>query len=98
MGGFLLEDVFEPAHFVGDQSAGLLVFEGVDLPLVVLDLLVDILEFLLDDIGGGFPGNQLVLLLPSVLLLLLVQHLVDLYDFVLQLAVAFLQLPDVLRP
>lgn len=98
MSGFFLEDVFEAGHFVGDEASGLFVFEGVDFAFVVLDLFVDVVEFLLDGVGRGLDGDESVFLLDGLLVLLLVKHFVDLDDLVLQLAVAFLQLLDVLRP
>lgn len=98
MGGLLLEDVLELTHFVGDHAAGLLGFQVVDFLLVVLDLLVDILEFLLQDFGGGFVGDQLVLFLDRRFLLLLVQHFVDLDDFVFQFPISLFEFLDVLHP
>lgn len=96
MGCLLLEDALQSGHLIRDEATRLLGLQAIDLPLVILDLLVDVLQFLLDDVRRGLVGDQLVLLLGGGLLLLLVEHLVDLDDLVLQLPVALLQLLDVL--
>jgi hypothetical protein len=89
MGQLFLEDIFESGHFVGYESSGLLILEGADFSLVILDLLVDVLQLLLDDIGRGLLLDKFVLLLRGGCLpLLLLEHLVYFDDFVLQLAVA----------
>lgn len=98
MRSFFLQDVFEFAHFVGDHAAGLLGFEVVDFFFVVLDLLVDILEFLLEDFGGGLVRDEFVLFFGCGFLLLLVQHFIDLDDFVLQFPIPFFEFLDVLDP
>jgi len=97
MAGLLLEYILQPRHFVGNESPWLFVLQRVDLPLVVLDLLVDVLQFLLDDISRRIKGDQFVLLLGDVaLLLLLFEHLVYFYYLVFEFAVALLKFLDVL--
>ncbi len=96
--GLLFQDILEPGHLVSDHAASLFGFEMVDFPFVVLDLLVDIFEFLLDDFGGGLGRDELVLLLDGGLLLLLIEHFVNLDDFVLELSVALFQLLYIFGP
>ena len=94
----LLQDVLETGHLISDESTCLLILQAVDLPLVIFYLLIYIFQFLLDDVGRGLVGDQLVLLLDRRLVPLLVEHLVYLDDLVFQFSVTLLQLLDVLGP
>lgn len=95
---FLLQDQLQPRHFIGDHAPGLLVFQVPDFPFVVPDLLVHIFQLLFYDLRRTVLRDQLVLFLHHSLLLLLVQHLVDLYDFVFELPVALLEFLNVFSP
>ena len=94
----LLQDVLETGHFISDESTRLLILQAVVLPLVILDLLIHVFQFLLDDVGRGLVGDQLILLLEGRPVPLLVEHLVDLDDLVFQFSVTLLELLDVLGP
>lgn len=98
MRSLLFQDILQAGHLISDEATSLLAFQAIDLPLVILDLLIHVLQLLLNDIRRGLRGDQLILLLNWHPVLLLVEHLVDFDYLVFQLAVSLLQLLDVLRP
>ena len=99
MAGFFFENVFQPGHFIGDESPWLLVFQSVDFSFVIFDLFIDVLKLLFYDIGRRLQWDEPVLFFRrSTLVLLLFQHLIYLDDLVFQFAVALLQLLDIFGP
>ena len=51
MGSLLLQDILQAGHLVRDEATSLLTFQAIDLPLVILDLLIDVFQLLLNDIS-----------------------------------------------
>ena len=96
---FLFENVFKSRHLISDQPSRLFGFQIVNLPLIIFDLLVHILQLFFDGISWRFCRNQFMLLFGgSIFIFLFIKHFIDFDDLVFQLAVSFLQLCDVFGP
>ena len=96
MSGLLLKNILQPRHLISNKSPRLLTFQIINIPLIILNLLIHILQLLLNRISTRLCRNQFILLFcRSILILLLLQHLIYFYNLILQLTVALLQLLNV---
>ena len=96
---FLFKNVLKSRHLVSDQSSRLFGFQIVNLPFIIFDLLVNILQLFFDGISRRFSRNKFMLFFGgNIFIFLLIKHLIDFDDLVFQLAVSFLQLLDVFSP
>jgi hypothetical protein len=94
--GFFFHNGFHSGHFISDKSSWMFVFECVDLFFVVFDLFVSIIELLFEDIGWTLVWDEFVLSFGGGLgVFVLIEHLIDFDDFVLEFTVTFLKLLNV---